>query len=65
MTPARNWLTRVYWAALALCICALPLLPGCGEEKPVSPNEKTAAPARLPGEDPHAHPGPANPKGSK
>ena len=34
------------------------LLAGCGEEKRVeAPNEKTAAPAVLPGEDPHAHPG--------
>ena len=32
------------------------LLGGCHQEEiPVSPNEKTAAPARLPGEDPHAH----------
>ena len=38
---------------------ALGLLAGCGEEKRVeAPNEKTAAPAVLPGEDPHAHPGP-------
>lgn len=34
----------------------LPLLAGCHkEERAVSPNESTAAPARLPGEDPHAH----------
>lgn len=30
---------------------------GCsGDDIPVSPNAKTAAPARLPGEDPHAPP---------
>jgi len=44
---------------------ALSLLTGCHrEEVPVSPNEKTAAPARLPGEDPHAHSAPV-PSGVK
>ena len=42
-----------------LASLAIGLLSGCGEEKRVeAPNEKTAAPAVLPGEDPHAHPGP-------
>ena len=48
------------WSALP------PLLMGCRhDDTPVSPNEKTAAPARLPGEDPHAHPGPAMPNVKK
>jgi hypothetical protein len=33
-------------------IATLPLIAGCHEETPVSPNAKTAAPARLPGENP-------------
>ena len=52
-------------AVLFMAACWLFLLTGCREEKPVSPNEATAAPARLPGEDPHAHGGPVNPKGTK
>jgi hypothetical protein len=54
-----------FWTVLALGAFLLPLLTGCREETPVSPNEKTAAPARFPGEDPHAHGGPVNPKGAK
>jgi hypothetical protein len=45
---------------------ALVLLAGSNrEETPVSPNEKTAAPARLPGEDPKAPPNRAVPTGVK
>ena len=41
---------------LAVCAVLAPisLLNGCQEQRVAAPNEKTAAPARLPGEDPHA-----------
>jgi hypothetical protein len=42
---------------------ALVLLTGCHDDTPVSPNEKTAAPARVPGEDPKAPPNRAVPSG--
>lgn len=38
-----------------LAILAFSLVAGCQEERVPAPNEKSAAPARLPGEDPHAH----------
>lgn len=44
-------------AALAALFCLLVsifLATGCQEQRAAAPNEKTAAPARLPGEDPHA-----------
>lgn len=45
-----RWMSLLMLAAVAF---VLSLLLGChGEEAPVSPNAKTAAPARLPGEDP-------------
>jgi len=45
-----RWMSLLMLAALAF---VLSLLLGChGEETPVSPNATTAAPARLPGENP-------------
>jgi hypothetical protein len=44
-------------SAVSALVFIATLLAGCsGNDAPVSPNAKTAAPARLPGEDPHAPP---------
>jgi hypothetical protein len=44
--------SRISLLILVVMVFVIPFLVGCkGEETPVSPNEKTAAPARLPGEN--------------
>lgn len=54
---SRSARQRFYLLPLLLVACGqLFLLTGCHNDDAVSPNEKTAAPARLPGEDPHAGP---------
>jgi len=49
--------TRKTIALLALLLLVLLLggVTGCQQQRAVAPNEKTAAPARLPGEDPQAN----------
>ena len=56
-TYSRHRLGR--WLCLVLCVSStLFVLTGCAhEEVPVSPNAESAAPARAPGIDPHAHKG--------
>jgi len=50
-TDAMNTRKTIALLALLLLIGAV---TGCREQRVAAPNEKTAAPARLPGEDPHA-----------
>jgi hypothetical protein len=40
--------------ALLVLLLLIGAVTGCREQRVAAPNEKTAAPARLPGEDPHA-----------
>jgi hypothetical protein len=54
MTTIMTTRKRLVLLAFALLIGLISLVTGCREQRAVAPNEKTAAPARLPGEDPHA-----------
>ncbi len=48
---------RINQAILLVSVVIVFAVSGCShEEIPVPPNARTAAPARLPGEDPHAPP---------
>ena len=43
-------------AAVGVLVASAVTIIGCHDDTPTSPNAATAAPARLPGEDPHAPP---------
>jgi hypothetical protein len=45
-----------FLVAVSTLLIVAASLGGCQSDTPVSPNAATAAPARLPGEDPHAPP---------
>lgn len=56
MNRRRVNIDRLLVVTTAFVVIA-PALVGCNqkEERVAAPNESSAAPARLPGEDPHAH----------